>query len=92
MAEQPLFQNTDEQEAAYAPQETADDRSRERALVEEGTTGENRVAGTEQNDTRLPIPGPGMSAALHPMGNLDSANTSPIGVVGSDDDDTRNRD
>ena len=89
MAEQPLFQNMDEQEAAYAPQETPDAANRERALAEEGTLTENRAGDMDDQGTPLPIPGPGMSGALHNMGNLSSANTSPVGVVGDDDDETR---
>ena len=89
MAERPLFQNSDEQEAAYAPQETADDASRDRALAEEGTTGENRAADTGDQGMAMPIPGPGMSGALHNMGNLSSAPTSPVGAVGDDDDRRR---
>jgi hypothetical protein len=91
MADKPLFQDTDAQEAVFAPQETADENNRERALAEEGTTHENRAADTEQTDTAMPIPGPGMSGAIHPMGNLSSANTSPVGMVDSDDDDQHRR-
>ena len=89
MAEQPLFQNMDEQEAAYAPQETPDAANRERALVEEGTLSENRTGDMDNQGTALPIPGPCMSGALNNMGNLSSSNTSPIGAVGDDNDDTR---
>ena len=89
MDDKPLFQNMDEQEAAYAPQETPDAANRERALAEEGTLSENRAGDMDDQGTPLPIPGPGMSGALHNMGNLSSANTSPVGVVGDDDDETR---
>ena len=89
MDEKPLFQNMDEQEAAYAPQETSDAANRERALAEEGTLTENRAGDMDNQGTSLPIPGPGMSGALNNMGNLSSSNTSPVGAVGDDSDDTR---
>jgi hypothetical protein len=92
MAEKPLFQNADEQEAVFAPQETADDGQTERVLAEEGTTRENRAAGSAHQGTALPIPGPGVSGALNNMGNISSGTASPIGAIDSDDDDHIRRD
>jgi len=44
MSDKPLFQNTDEQEAAYAPQQLPAGSPQERdAVIEEGDTGGVRV-------------------------------------------------
>ncbi len=92
MSERPLFQNTDEQEAAYAPQETANEAAQDRAIVEEGTLGENRGAGTGEGGGVAPMPGPGATSALNPMGNISSSgSTSPIGRADAHDEDARDR-
>ena len=98
MSEKPLFQNTDEQEAAYAPQETASDAARERAIVEEGTLGENRAAGgtddavanSDELGGAIPIPGPGATGALNPMGTV-SGSSAPAGRADADDEDESGR-
>ena len=89
MADQPLFQNTDEQEAAYAPQETANPAAQEAVLAEEGTLGENRAAGGAGDDSAgaaVPLPGPGATGAFHNMGNISGSGTSS-GATRIDDDD-----
>ena len=101
MSDQPLFQNTDEQERVYAPQETADPEAREAALVEEGTLSENRAAGGTNDDAFLstddtggvaPIPGPGATGALNPMGNVSSSGSgSPLGRADAEDEDDSGR-
>ena len=101
MTDRPLFQNTDEQEAVYAPQETADDAARERAMVEEGTLGENRAAGGTDDAVAgagddvggaLPLPGPGATGVLGPMGNISSSGSNPtVGSMADDDEDQSGR-
>jgi hypothetical protein len=61
-------------------------------VTEEGTTRENRAAGTEQRGTPLPIPGPGASGALNNVGNISSGTSSPVGMINTDDDDRADQD
>ena len=74
MNDRPLFTNTDEQEAAYAPQELpADQQARVRA--DEGTYGDN-TAGTE----------PPAAAPVANVGTTHSGQAAPPGVEDDEND------
>ena len=81
MSEAPLFQNTDEQESEYAPQDASE-------AVDQHLAGPNNVSGTGA----LPIPGPGASGAIHNMGQVSSSGTSPAYGAGAQPHDKDDED
>ena len=90
MADQPLFQNSDAKESAYAPQEIEGGAAQDKAMLEEGTLGENRAAGGsgDNSGVDVPLPGPGAAGAIHNIGNISGSGTSLGGTEIDDDDRT----
>ncbi|HSH77918.1 MAG TPA: hypothetical protein VLA19_05220 [Herpetosiphonaceae bacterium] len=89
MSDRPLFPNTDEQEAVYAPQESADPEETNRALVEEGTLSENRAGtggGDDAGNTVIPLPGPGGAGAGTGGAMGDASGSTRTGLTRFDDD------
>ena len=75
MSDSPLFTNQEAQEAAYAPQESADPEQQQRAMVEEGTLGENRAAGASSDATAdAPAAAPVAHAGTTPTGQMAPSN------------------
>lgn len=83
MSDRPLFTNQEAQEAAYAPHESADPEQRQRAMIEEGTLGENRAAGVDSDATAdVPAAAPVASVGTNPSGQMAPSNAEQ---AGSDD-------
>ncbi len=83
MSDRPLFQNTDEQEAAYGAEPGPE------AAIEDQGGGDNDSSymadDTGTGGTALPLPGPGASGALNNVGQLSSGPI--VGAVNDDDED-----
>ncbi len=85
MSDRPLFTNQEAQEAAYAPQESADPEQRRRAMAEEGTLGENRAGGTDTGVTTEPP----AAAPVAQVGTQHTGFAAPPAVVDERDDTLR---
>ena len=92
MSDKPLFQNSDEQEAIYAPQQLPEDTAatdrveideRERADADGGDT--VLVPGAAAGDAGMSGTGPSTGA-----GTLSGVTPMPIGTTLSDEADTEN--
>ena len=92
MSEQPLFQNMDEQEAAYAPQELPAGTAGEQAADVE----ESRSEGVDLTDSGLLLAAPAAGASLTGIGPSAEAYglasgapsaASAAGVTAADDDE-----
>ena len=95
MADRPLFQNTDEQEQAYAPQQRPEGDAQAMVQADEGTgagagdDAQGAISGGWGGGAML-IPGPGASGML--QGNAgDVSGTTAYGASPSDLDDDDNR-
>jgi hypothetical protein len=97
MADRPLFQNTDEQEQAYAPQQRPEGDAQAMVQADEGI-GAGAAAGDDAQGAisggggggAMLIPGPGASGML--QGNAgDVSGTTAYGASPSDLDDDDNR-
>lgn len=89
MSDRPLFTNTDEQEAAYAPQHSGNSEDAERAQLEEGTLSENRAGaggGDDAGNTVVPLPGPGGAGAGTGGAMGDINGSARTGLTRYDDD------
>ncbi|HSH78410.1 MAG TPA: hypothetical protein VLA19_07750 [Herpetosiphonaceae bacterium] len=80
MSDRPLFTNQEAQEAAYAPQESADPEQRQRAMAEEGTLGENRAGGgTDDATADVPAAAPVASVGSSPSSQMSPPNAEQAG-------------
>ena len=88
MSDKPLFQNADEQEAAYAPQQSPDEAVQDAVQADEVGSGD---ATGGDGGANLPLPGPGAAGAG--AGQFGTHNASGVPFVGStNDDDARTTD
>ena len=94
MSDRRLFNNTDEQEKAYAPEHSPDRVGQTRAAVEEGTLDDNHdaVARSDWDDSTVAMPLPGPSGAIPGVGGLSGATSGapPVGVAPTRVDDVDN--
>ena len=97
MSDRPLFQNADEQERAYAPQQRPEGDAQAMVQADDGL-GAGGAAGDDAQGAisgggaggAMPIPGPGASGMLQgTAGDVSGTTAYGASPANLDDDDTR---